>query len=156
MIVHLPPEDNSSLDGSDTSSQSDVVHFVNFGYAARMVVSKEEDPSELDDSHHLESFFPPPPIGPPPPPPDSDSDEDNNEIVDASEVYGSEFETGEDNLEIYRPDDEGDVAGIVLSQSPTESTTGSTDQLVTDGPKVADNGGSFLKRFSLSEGATDL
>ena len=157
MIVHIPAEDSSSLEGSDTSSQKDIKDFVNFGYAARMAAMKEEDPDELDDLDE-NMFFPPAPTGPPPAPPDSDSDEENtHEIVDASVIYRNEFVKGEDNTEGYLPDEEGDVDGIELSQSPSNSTTGSTDQLVRNGgPKVAFPAGSFLRRFSLTEATTEL
>ena len=92
MIVHIPAEDDSSLEGSDTSSQKDIKDFVNFGYAARMAAMKEQDPDEFDDIDQ-NMFFPPPPTGPPPAPPDSDSDEGNTdyEIADASVIYGDGF-----------------------------------------------------------------
>lgn len=159
MIIHIPAEDSSSLEGSDTSSQPDIVNFVNFGYAARMAAMNEKDPDELDDFEDEDIFFPPPPIGPPPAPPDSDSESDeNNEnaIADASEVYRNEFIKGEDNPAIYQLDVEGDGNGIVLSQSPTNSTTGSTLQLVNESPKLAFPTRSILKRFSLDESTTDL
>ena len=149
MIVHIPAEDSSSLEGSDTSSQPDIVNFVNFGYAARMAAMNEKDPDELDDLEDEDIFFPPPPIGPPPAPPDSDSEcDENNEnaIADASEVYRNEFVKGEDNPAIYRLDVEGD----------TNSTTGSTHQLVDESPKLATPTRSILKRFSLNESTTDL
>lgn len=158
MIVHIPAEDGSSLEESDTSSQKDIKDFVNFGYAARMAAMKEQDPDEFDDIDQ-NMFFPPPPTGPPPAPPDSDSDEGNTdyEIADASVIYGDGFVKHEDNTEVYRSDDESDIDGIVLSQSPTNSTTGSTDQLVRNGgPKVAFPPGSFLSRFSMTEATTDL
>ena len=159
MIVHIPAEDSSSLEGSDTSSQPDIVNFVNFGYAARMSAMNEKDPDELDDWEDEDIFFPPPPKGPPPAPPDSDSESDeNNEnaIADASEVYRNEFVKGEDNPAIYQLDVEGDGNGIVLSQSPTNSTTGSTLQLVNESPKLASPTRSILKRFPLNESTTDL
>ena len=159
VIVHIPAEDSSSLEGSDTSSQPDIVNFVNFGYAARMAAMKEKDPDELDDLQYEDIFFPPPPTGPPPPPPDSDSESDeNNEnaIADASEVYRNEFVEAEDNPSMYQLDVEGDSNGIVLGQSPTNSTTGSTHQLVNDSPKLAFPTRSILKQFSLKETSTDL
>ena len=58
MIVHIPAEDGSSLEGSDTSSQKDIKDFVNFGYAARMAAMKEQDPDEFDDIDQ-NMFFPP-------------------------------------------------------------------------------------------------
>lgn len=158
MIVHIPAEDCSSLEGSDTSSQRDIKEFVNFGYAARMAAMKEQEPDELDNIDQ-NMFFPPPPTGPPPAPPDSDSDEENTdyEIVDSSVIYGDGFVKHEDNTEVYRSDDEGDIGGIVLSQPPTNSTTGSTDQLVRNGgSKVAFPPGSFLRQFSMTEATTEL
>ena len=160
VILHMPAEDSSSLEGSDTSSQKDIIDFVNFGYAARMAALKERDPDELDDLDE-NMFFPPPPTGPPPKPPDSDSDSESdsdnaNVVIDAPEVFRNEFVKGEDNSETYSPDDEGDVDGIVLSQSPSNSTTGSTDQLVNGGPKVSFTSGLFLRRFSMNEETTDL
>lgn len=149
MIVHIPAEeDNSSLEGSDSSTHG-VSSFINFSYAAaRMAAMNEKDPDELDDIDH-EVFFPPPPKGPPPEPPDSDSDSDYV-------IIRRDNGEGEDSPEVYRRDDEGDVDGIQLSSSPSDSTTGSTDQLVTGYPKVSLPNGSFLRRFSLTEATTEL
>lgn len=157
VIVHIPAEDSSSLEGSETSSQSDV--FINFGIAAAREAMREKDPDEISVDQC--TFFPPPPTGPPPPPPDSDSESDENDenvIADASEIYREEYATGEDNPNAFRQDDEGEVVGIVLSQSPPGSTTGSMTQLVDEGPRsrVASSAGSFFRKFSLNESRTDL
>lgn len=157
VIIHIPAEDSSSLEGSETSSQSDV--FINFGIAAAREAMREKDPDEISVDQC--TFFPPPPTGPPPPPPDSDSESDENDenvIADASEIYREEYATGEDNPNAFRQDDEGEVVGIVLSQSPPGSTTGSMTQLVNEGPRsrVASSAGSFFRKFSLNESRTDL
>lgn len=156
MIVHLPAEeDNSSLEGSESSTHG-VSSFVNFGYAAaRMAAMNERNPDELDELDELDDidhdvFFPPPPKGPPPEPPDSD---DDNTPPD---VFRSDYEKGEYSPEVYRPDYDGDGDGIQLSSSPSDSTTGSTDHLVTGYPNVILPSGSFLRRFSLTEATTEL
>lgn len=158
VIIHIPAEeDDSSLEGSDTGSSRGIESFVNFGYAARMAAMHDRDPDELDDIDH-DVFFPPPPKGPPPEPPDSD--EENFEDADNSspEFLRSSYEKREDIPEVYQPDDEGDVDGIVLSHSPSDSTTGSTDQLVNGYPRVSPNyyNGAFLRQFSLNEATTEL
>lgn len=150
MIIHIPDEeDNSSLEESENGNHR-VSSFVNFGYAAaRIAAMHQEDSDELDDIDH-DVFFPPPPKGPPPEPPDSDDDNSS------PEVSRRDYEKSEDITEAYRPDDEGDVHVIELSSSPSDSTTGSTDQLVTGYPKISSPNESFLRRFSLTEATTEL
>lgn len=150
MIIHIPDEaDNSSLEESENSGHG-VSSFVNFGYAAaRIAAMNQKDPDELDDIDH-DDFFPPPPKGPPPEPPDSD---DDNSSPEASR---KDYEKSEDTAEVYQPDDEGDADVIELSSSPSDSTTGSTDQLVTGYPKISSPNESFLRRFSLTEATTEL
>lgn len=166
VIIHIPAEeDNSSLEENDSISHG-VSSFINFGYAAaRMAAMNDRDSDELDDIDH-EVFFPPPPRGPPPPPPDSDEndeddeddDEDDNEDDNNSPVVfrRSDYEKGRDGPGLQPADYDGDVDGMVLSNSPSDSTSGSTDQLVTGSPKVSLPNGLFLKRFSLTEDTTEL
>ena len=164
VIIHIPAEeDNSSLEDNDSISHG-VSSFINFGYAAaQMATMNDRDSDELDDIDH-EVFFPPPPVGPPPPPPDSDDDDDddNNGDDDGNENNSpvvfrrSDYENGKDSPELQPADYDDDVDGTILSSSPSDSTTGSTDQLVTGYPKGSLPHGSFLKRFSLTEDTTEL
>lgn len=151
VIIHIPAEeDNSSLEENDSISHG-VSSFINFGYAAaRMAAMNERDPDELDDINDG-VFFPPPPKGPPPEPPDSDDDNDSPDVF-----CRSDYEKGKDSPELHPADYDGDVEGMILSSSPSDSTTGSTDQLVTGYPKVSLPNGSFLRRFSLTEDTTEL
>lgn len=153
--MHIPAEDDNSSEASDSSSNN-VMSFLNFGYGAQLAATNQKDPDGLDDIDH-NVFFPPPPKGPPPEPPDSD--EENSEDADSisADVFPSDYKN-EPHIysSVYKPDDEGDVDGIVLSPSPSDSTTGSTDQLVTGYPKVAFPSGTFLRRFSLNEATTEL
>ena len=143
MTVHIPAEDDdSSLEGSDSGSRG-VNSFINFGYAAaRIAAMNEKDLDELDDIDH-DGFFPPPPKGPPPEPPDSDDDSNSSDLVP------SDYEEGEESPEVYRKDE------VEISSSPSDSMTGSTDQLVTGFPTVSSPNG-FLRRFSLTEATTEL
>ena len=165
VIIHIPAEeDNSSLEENDSISHG-VSSFINFGYAAsRMAAMNDRDSDELDDVDH-EAFFPPPPKGPPPPPPDSDDDEDEDDDEDDDDgsdnnspvvFRRSDYENGKDSPKLQPPDCDDDVDGTVLSSSPSDSTTGSTDQLVTGYPKVSSPNESFLRRFSLNEDTTEL
>ena len=115
-----------------------------------MAAMNERDPDELDEIDH-EVFFPPPPKGPPPEPPDSDDDNDSPDVF-----RRSDYEKGKDSPELHAADYDGDVDGVVLSSSPSDSITGSTDQLVTGYQKVSLPNGSFLRRFSLTEDTTEL
>lgn len=165
VVVHLPNEDNNSLEGSEDSGEV----IMSFEAAAKMSVLNvyEEDPTEVKGIKDQDWYFPPPPVGPPPPPPDSDSDSENesdatefvsdennaNEIADASDV----FVNGKYLPEIYRSDEDGDFDGIVLSGSPSGSTMGIlNDQFAWAGPRIASKDGSFLRRFSLNEVKTEL
>ena len=113
----------------------------------------EKDPEEFDDMDH-NTFFPPPPKGPPPKPPDSDEENSDSISMGSRSDYENEVNV---HLEKYNPDDVADVSGILLSHSPSDSTTESTDQLVTGYPNVMfPNGGSFLRSFSLNEATTEL
>ena len=131
-----------------------------------MAAMNDRDSDELDDIDH-ETFFPPPPTGPPPPPPDSDDDDDDDDDDDEDEDSDDDnnspdvfrrrdYEKSKDSLELQPADYDGDVDGMVLSSSPSDSTTGSTDQLVTGYPKVSLTNGSFLGQFSLTEDTTEL
>ena len=165
VVVHLPNEDNNSLEGSEDSGEV----IMSFEAAAQMSVLNvyEEDPTEVKGIKDQDWYFPAPPVGPPPPPPDSDSDSENesdatesvsdennaNEIADASDV----FVNGKYLPEIYRSDEDGDFDGIVLSGSPSGSTMGIlNDQFAWAGPRIASKDGSFLRRFSLNEVKTEL
>jgi len=155
VIIHIPAEeDNSSLEENDSISHG-VSSFINFGYAAaRMAAMNDGDSDELDDIDH-DVFFPPPPMGPPPPPPDSDDDDDDDggdsDDNDSPVVLRrSDYDKGKDSPELQPAYYDGDVDGVVLSSSPSDSTSGSTDQLVTDSPKL------FLRPFSLTEDTTEL
>lgn len=159
VIIHIPAEeDNSSLEENDSISHG-VSSFINFGYAAaQMAAMNDRDSDELDDIDH-EVFFPPPPVGPPPPPPDSDDDDDDddgNKNNSPVVFRRSDYENGKDSPELQPADYDGDVEGTVLSSSPSDSTTGSTDQLVTGYPKGSLPNSSFLTRFSLTEDTTEL
>ena len=162
VIVHLPGEDNSSLEGSECSDEV----IMNFGAAVRMAACREKDLFDLRDEKDQEWFFPPPPIGPPPAPPDSDSDSgsvnesiacesvshENNVIADATEV----FRQGEYFPETFRSGEEGYFDGIVQNGSPSGSTMASlNDPYITAAPRIPSTGGSFLK-FPLNEIKTDL
>lgn len=160
VIIHIPAEeDNSSLEENDSISHG-VSSFINFGYAAaRMAAMNDRDSDELDDMDH-EAFFPPPPRGPPPPPPDSDEDDEEDDEKDDNNspvvLRRSDYEKGRDSPDLQPADYDGDVDGMVLSNSPSESTSGGTDQLVTGSLKVSLPNGLFLKRFSLTEDTTEL
>lgn len=152
VIVHIPAEDDNSSEGSDDGSHN-VVSFLNFGYGSRLAAMSEKDPEEFDDMDH-NTFFPPPPKGPPPKPPDSDEENSDSISMGSRSDYENEVNV---HLEKYNPDDVADVSGILLSHSPSDSTTESTDQLVTGYPNVMfPNGGSFLRSFSLNEATTEL
>lgn len=159
VTVHLPGEDNSSLEGSEDSDEI----FMNFGIAAQMASRREKDPIDLQDEKDQEYCFPPPPSGPPPAPPDSDSENEsnasesvsdqNNVIADASEV----FRQGEYFPETYRSDEEGYSDGIVLNGFPSGSTMGILNNpYIMAAPRIPSTGGSFLRQFSSNETKTDL
>ena len=155
VIIHIPAEeDNSSLEENDSISHG-VSSFINFGYAAaRMSAMSDRDSDELDDIDP-DAFFPPPPTGPPPQPPDSD--DDNCDDSNSTEIFHrNDYEKGKDSPELQSADYDGDIDGTVLSSSPSDSTTGSTDQLVTGYPKASLPNSSFLGRFSLTEDTTEL
>lgn len=126
--------------------------FLNFGYGSQLAAMREEDPDEYVEIDH-NTFFPPPPKGPPPKPPDSD-EEDSEDADNISMGSRSDYENEYSGK--YNPDDVADVNETVLSHSPSDSTTGSTDQLVTGYPKVTFPSGRFLQSFSLNEATTVL
>ena len=124
-----------------------------------MAAMNDRDSDELDGIDH-DAFFPPPPLGPPPPPPDSDEDDDDGGDGDDNNspvaFRRSDYEKGKDSPELQPADYDGDVDDMVLSSSPSDSTSGSTDQLVTGYPKMLLPNGSFLRPFSLTEDTTEL
>ena len=148
----------------DDSISHGVSSYINFGYAAaRIAAMNDRDSDELDDIDH-EAFFPPPPKGPPPQPPDSDDDDDdddddndNDNDSNSPDVFRrSGYEKDKDSPKFRSANYDGDVDGMELSSSPSDSTTGSTDQLVTGYPKVPLPNASFLRQFSLTEDTTEL
>ena len=100
-------------------------------------------------------FVPPPPRHPPPKPPSSDeeTDEEDSEKDFDSTVVHDAFRNGYDErTEMFRVID----GVVVLSESPSDSITGSTEQLVNDYPKISFVRGSVLKQFPSDENTTEL
>ena len=117
VIVHLPGEDNSSLEGSECSDEV----IMNFGAAVHRAACREKHPIDLRDEKDQEWFFPAPTIGPPPAPPESENESiasesvsnESNVIADAT-VF---FRQGEYFPEIFRSGEEGYFDGIVQNGS---------------------------------------